>query len=424
MKRSLFQGLVAVVCLIGLGGGVQAGMGGGKKPSLSKTSFSGECAGTEIVPSLRCAKVPAPFFDNEGRLWLAWTEKGHVYVGRSGDEGRTFSSIVRVTSKVFAVDKNGENRPKVVVARDGGVYVTFTAKGERRYTGNVFFSRSLDGGMTFSEPVSISDEKTPTSLRFETMVVGKNGRITIAWIDKRDGTAAKKAKKKYTGAALYTAYSTDRGASFSPNIKVIDHSCECCRVAMTTDSDGLPVVVWRNIFGKNVRDHAVMKIKADGSPGPVVRLSEDNWAINACPHHGPAISIGNNGVQHVVWFTQGKARKGIFHARSEDGGKTFSKPFGFGNPDNRPAHPHVLSVGGRVFLAWKEFSGRESELYVMESPDEGRTWSVPMRVAATADASDHPFLIENGRWVYVSWATAAEGWRLLKIASIAKGKGK
>ena len=56
------------------------------------------------------------------------------------------------------------------------------------------------------------------------------------------------------------------------------------------------------------------------TPGEVRRVSNDDWQISACPHHGPSLSISPAGTYHVAWYTNGKARKGLFYARSDDEG--------------------------------------------------------------------------------------------------------
>jgi len=80
-----------------------------------------------------------------------------------------------------------------------------------------------------------------------------------------------------------------------------------------------------------------------GRPGEVRRISEDDWQIAACPHQGPSLSIGQDGTYHVVWYTNGKKRKGLFYARSKDGGKTFSEPLPVGKPGKGPSRPYVLT---------------------------------------------------------------------------------
>ena len=415
MKSILHAAIVA--------GAVSLFAGGGAGAAHKHDSSDGEqappsgfdaCQAEESGPSMRCSPVVTPAASPDGRLWLAWVDDGHVYVNYSLDEGR--SPPVRVNANPTKIDMNGENRPKAIPAPNGDVYVTYTAKGKRKFTGVVWFSRSLDGGKSFSEPVPITDEAVSSSQRFETMSIDPQGRIYIAWLDKRDLFAAKQAKRPYIGSAIYYARSDDRGASFTANRAIHAHTCECCRVAMALDGDGLPVIVWRNIFDTDTRDHAVVRFLDKDTPSAVTRLSDDEWHIDACPHHGPAIAVGRDGAYHIVWYTDGDNRSGLFHARSEDRGKSFSTPFGFGDPNRMPAHPDIAILGERMFITWKEFNGEQSELHVMSSPDGGRSWSAPMRIAATADESDHPLFVDDGRWLHVSWQTAADGWLLHRIA--------
>ncbi|MBT3557204.1 MAG: exo-alpha-sialidase [Rhodospirillales bacterium] len=410
--RKIYRALVFTTCL--LAGGGAAAQHTNHDQNKAGAHPPAQCLQEGTLPSVMCAEAPTPTVDGHGRWWLTWTQQGHVYVASAHNPADGFTRPVRVTQSAMHVDKNGENRPKAVVAENGDVYVSFTAKGKREYTGVIYFSRSLDGGKTYSAPRPVTDEAEPGSQRFDTIAVTSSGRIYMAWLDKRDLFAAKNNGQVYRGAALYYTWSDDRGASFAPNTKVADHSCECCRTAMALDGE-TPVVVWRHVFAPNIRDHMVIRLNTNNIP---VRLSDDHWAIDGCPHHGPAISITNAGVQHVVWYTDGEVRSGLFHARSDDGGKSFSAPSGFGATDRQASHPHVLAIGKTVFLAWKEFTGEESELYVSQSADAGRTWSVPLRVAQTPGPSDHPFLIHANGWVHVSWTTMIEGWRSMRIAPL------
>jgi len=235
-------------------------------------------------------------------------------------------------------------------------------------TGHIRFSRSLDGGKTFSQPVTVNDNLEIISHRFDVMGVNNRGQIFIAWLDKRDLSAAAKKGEKYAGLGLYYAVSDDEGKSFHPNIKAADHACECCRVAMAMDTDGYPVAVWRHVYDTNIRDHALVRL--DGKMVPV-RLSHENWNVAGCPHHGPSLSIAADGVYHATWFSNAPERQGLFYAYSADRGRTFSAPLNFGNPEAQPAHPYVLSLGSRVYLVWKEFDGENTGIFGMRSGDGG-----------------------------------------------------
>jgi hypothetical protein len=50
----------------------------------------------------------------------------------------------------------------------------------------------------------------------------------------------------------------------------------------------------------SVRDHAVMTFEAPDKPGPVYRVSDDDWAIDACPHHGPSLAVTRDGTYHAA----------------------------------------------------------------------------------------------------------------------------
>ena len=51
----------------------------------------------------------------------------------------------------------------------------------------------------------------------------------------------------------------------------------------------------------------------------------------------------------------------------------------------------------------------------MTSHDDGATWSKPVEIAATADASDHPLLVSDGHRSFLSWMTKADGYRIQPI---------
>lgn len=350
-------------------------------------------------------------FDEKGRLWLAAIRGQHVYVSYSDDHGVTQGMPVKVNAEPETILGDGENRPKIIV-RKGLIYISYTQGLAKPMTGDIRFSRSTDGGKSFSAPITVNDNREIISHRFDSMAVNGKSHIYIAWLDKREQGVAEKRGEKYNGSAIYYAVSDDGGASFQRNIKIADHVCECCRTAMAIDTDDYPVVTWRHIYDTNIRDHALVKL--DGKMAPV-RLSHENWNIAACPHHGPSLSIAADGVYHATWFSNAPGHQGLFYAHSADQGKTFSAPLHFGNPEAQPAHPYVLSLGSRVYLVWKEFDGESTGILGMHSGDGGKSWSAPEKLANTSEVSDWPILIsENGR-AYLSWNTKNEGYRLIEI---------
>lgn len=236
-----------------------------------------------------------------------------------------------------------------------------------------------------------------------------------SWIDKRLTAAAAKAGRKRPGGALVYAWSADGGKTFAGEWIAHEDSCECCRIGAALTPQGLPVLLYRGIFGGKVRDHVTQVFSARDKPESPHRVANDNWVTDSCPHHGPALTVSGAGTLHAAWFTQGSARSGTFLARSIDGGKSFSEPVSIGSAQALAGRPALMAIGGRVWLAWKEFDGKRASVRLQRSDDDGRTWSSPALVAETAGYSDHPLLARRDNRVYLSWLTRVDGYRLLEI---------
>ncbi len=397
--RSGFLGIVALVFLHG------AAPGEMRAPPASEAACE--------EPTLRCATKATPAFGPDGTLWLVWMAGGQVSVARSQDAGRSFSSPIQVTTKRLNLDWGPDARPKIVVDRKGGIALAFSTFRDESFNGQVLYTRSADGGKSFAElrPITSDNE----SQRFEALALDQDGTVFAAWLDKRNRVPAKEAGRKYEGAALVFASSRDGGATYTEAALARDGTCECCRLGLTFAAPGRPAVIFRNLFDGGVRDHAIMTFADLSTPGEIRRVSNDDWQINACPHHGPSLSVAPNGTYHAVWYTNGKARKGLFYAHSRDEGRTFSTPMALGRPDRNPTRPFVLAGAARTAMVWKEFDGEKTSVQITTSRDDGETWSSPRAVSSTTDTSDHPLLVSNSGQIYLSWMTKADGYRLIAI---------
>ncbi len=362
---------------------------------------------------LRCASKVTPVFDHDGTLWLAWMAGGQVSVASSKDGGRTLSTPAQITQGKLDLDWGPDARPKIALDRKGDIAVAFSTFRDKAFNGEVFYSRSTDRGKTFVPPRPITDNTE--SQRFEALGFDADGTLFAAWLDKRNRVPVQQAGKKYDGAALFFATSKDDGATYSQAKMAVDNTCECCRLGLAFDPSGHPVVVFRNIFEGSIRDHAIVTFTDQGTPGEMHRVSEDDWQIAACPHQGPSLSIAPDGTYHVVWYTNGKVRKGLFYAQSRDGGKSFSQPMPIGDTSKGPSRPYVIAGPQGVAIVWKEFDGETTSVNLMTSADDGRTWSQSRVIATTSDSSDHPLLVWDGGQYYLSWMTKADGYRLQSI---------
>lgn len=351
--------------------------------------------------------------DAQGRLWIAVTETTptgeFVVLQMSADAGKTWSAAKRIQSEPEAVSADGENRPKLAFGPDGEVYVSYTRPLAKPYTGEIRFVRSLDGGKTFLPPITVHANRDLITHRFDSMIVDHTGRIYIAWIDKRDLEAAVSRNESYTGAALYYAVSEDRGANFKGDYKIADHTCECCRIAMTLNPAGTPVALWRHVYEPNIRDHALVKLTPTGKMPTPVRATFDEWRIDACPHQGPSLTYAADGTRHQVWFSVRGEEGGVFYAATDPSG-ALKAPIQLGSA--QAASGDVAIEGDHIVVAWKQFDGKSTSVLGKVSGDGGLTWQ-GKEFAQTQGNSDHPRLLTMPAGIMLVWRTHDEGVRVI-----------
>lgn len=353
----------------------------------------------------------AATFGPDGRLWRLLSAQQSISVDYSVDFGKSFSQPVRVNSTDMPIHAWDENPPTLAVDRTGRVYVLYFADDKQSSTS--FFSHS-DNGTQFSTPVKISSEAN-TWYHYQTeMLIDTANRVHFIWHDVRDRA---EYKKQGDGdlSIYHVSARTGKIINLPADQRIAKNICSCCRTAMAEDVDGSLVMLARYVFPGNIRDHGLLKLSPDGKTSEPWRVTFDDWEIEGCPAHGPALSIGADGRYHMAWFTQGEKRSGIFYAWSDDQGKTFSNPMQVGDQDKLPGRADVLALDKQVALAWKVFDGTQTRVEAMYSTDGGLRWSKPHVVAETATQSAHPALITDGKQIFLSWNSIDTGFRLIPI---------
>jgi hypothetical protein len=376
-------------------------------------------------PTLRCARSATPAVAPDGRLWLAWTAAGVVSVAVSEDGGRQFSVAQPLAAPDPMMDTGPDARAQLLIAPDGTLIVVWATFKDRAWNARLHLVRSTDGGAHFSAPVE--PIVNPVSARFPAMLLGAEGDLYLAWLDKRLVAAQRRDGRATDGASLAWARSTDGGAHFGAVRMASNASCECCRIALArpegrADST-LPVMVFRSIFPGSVRDHARVAFTGREETAAPVPIADDRWVTNVCPHQGPALAIDAAGVEHVAWFTGGSQRQGLFYTRSDAPGRAvradarmrFSDPEPIGVATEHAARPALLAIGNTVWMVWKALVEGETVVKARSSTDNGRQWGEPQVVARTRGYSDHPLLIARGGQAALSWLTRREGYRLIDL---------
>lgn len=168
-----------------------------------------------------------------GEVYVSWNDNilggpGCIYLVQSTDGGKSFTPE-RCVLRIDAASWNGDAEyrtptiPQLAVDRSqgstrGNLYLVWQDKSDG--DPDVRFSRSLDQGATWSEPVRLNDDAVGNGKgqNFPAIAVdASNGWVHVVWYDRRDDDENRLLN-------VYYAVSKDGGATWSPNQRVTTHS--------------------------------------------------------------------------------------------------------------------------------------------------------------------------------------------------------
>jgi hypothetical protein len=337
-----------------------------------------------------------------GAISLMRVDQGDLWVQTSFDGGDSFEPAVRVNDTPGEVSSHGESSPQMQVRTRSEFYCLWqTRRGDGE--GSVLkLARSINWGESFSKAIDVDTGSASQS--FFTMNVSPQGVVYAAWLDGRD-----RGKGRAGTSAVYLARSANKGLSFDKPVRVALDVCPCCRPTIAFGGERGVYVAWRGVLDGNVRDIFVAASADEGSTWSTpVRLAEDNWILNGCPHSGASMaSIGKR--LFVAWHAVREKQPTLSLAYSDDGGKTFSRRIPVSEGVLDPNHPFLNSSGDHLALV---FQGRPPgraqgwapvNVYYREVDSEARLGPLQTVGHAGGSASYPVFAFEEPERVYVAW---------------------
>ena len=355
-----------------------------------------------VSRSTSVGTAPMLAFAPNGDRALVW-----VSAPGGGNDGRVYltvgqSATAELRDTLGPIEPHGEAPPKIAYGRDGALYALYVVSravpGRRFAASALRLQRSPDGGTTWEQPVTITDDSTFGSHNFHALHVAGDGKVYVSWLDGRDGASS-----------VYLTRSTDGARTFEPNRRVsVGEACPCCRTALASGVDGSLYVAWRTVTPGNIRDIVVARsVDGGASWSTAQRVHADDWVFDACPHAGPALAVDSSGVLHVAWWTGKPGMAGVYYTRSGDGGSAFMRPFALGVAElSRPAHVQLaVSGNGRTIVAvWDDGTRPVPRIVLRVSRDGGTTFARALPVSASGRAAGYPVLGLTGDSVIVAWS--------------------
>jgi hypothetical protein len=421
----------AVSVMLATGGDV--GAGGLVPPRFGAEVQLGHGDKNPSTPFLR--------FSQKGRLYAIWTEDdpGPARVGQfaparkaigrfstlrvalvawSADRGKSWSRPARVNDSTEKV-QDGESAPRIAFGPNDRLYAVWsvTGKTDIRLQGNVRFAVE-DGKGGFTPARTLND--VDGSARFPVIEVAPDGKLLVAWIDRRIDNPKPRQ--------LYLMRLDAEGNPLTKDYQVGEGTCECCRIGMAIGAGGKEVyVASRELNSKLIRNHA-LRTSIDGGAtfGSPIEISDDGWEIPFCPDSGPTIVRDERGYLHIAWFTLGRSRHeegGVYYALSKDGGRSFSpRQLVQGHPDVLFHVALAVAKNGTVYFAWDNLDDSfRSQIYLRLLGADGRSWGPVQQLSQARANATRPALAVSDWDLHVAWTETVgeKSWAILRTAPLA-----
>src|SRR5882762_5367052 len=324
---------------------------------------------------------------DSGNINVVWVDNTpsnyQIFFSGSIDGGATFS-----TPKNISNDPRGADYPSMAVDSGNNINVAWVVS-TRVVPSIIFFSRSSDGGVTFSAPIALSTQPSRGPL----VAVDSAGNINVVWIEGNNGPVQ----------AIFSR-SSDGGATFTAP-KVISWPSDAnLGLQMALDSKGNISAVWvTQPYGNLYLSHS-----SDGG----ATFSRTNITNNTGPYGpgpvAPQIAIDSSDNINVIWNVSGD----IFFSRSSDGGATFSTPQNLSNDLRVSAAGTRIATdpSGNINVVWEDTTPSNSDIFFSHSTDGGATFSPPQNVSNNPGVSYYPQVaVDSKGSINVVWEDYTPG---------------
>lgn len=413
LKRTLFA-LALLSLVLGCNVGVEV-MTRAPAPSTpastpplpTLTSVVGPTEETEPTPlppeSPETTPHPALTIDPDNVIHLAWADTSSgiwdIYYTRSTDGGVTFSGPMQINAEATGAARG---HPTLAVGSDGNMHVAW---GEMRDGDwDIYYARS-ENGETFSSLTRVSDDATGTDQVRPTIAVEQDGTVHLAWQDSRAGDWD-----------IYYARSTDAGDTFGANLRVNEETrSQQVDPVIGVDGRGHVHVAWADdrsaawaVYHTRSEGEGFLRGRVVGS-GLMADLSNEL----------PSLTVGPDDRVHVAWanaYVRHPDYAALLYlpvyAFSADGGDIFSGPRqvgeGYRYVSTRPPETGLGAGDGAAHVVLTTYSPRDgSWVWYYRSDDGGQSFSggVGVEQVGGGDVLHYPVVAVDGAGrVHVAWA--------------------
>jgi hypothetical protein len=344
------------------------------------------------------------------------------------------SSVLTARPVVTLVRVPGNGiQPEAVADRRGVLHVLYFS-GEAR-AGNLFYVRSSDFGVTFSDPIRVNSQGGSAiatgTIRGGQLAVGRDGRIHVSWNGSDNATPrglVNPANNQPSAPLLYARSSPD-GKGFEPQRNLTRRSYGIDGGgSIAADAAGRVYAAWHALAvgGANGEEHRLVWIARSDDDGATFDEEQPAWRepTGACGCCGLRLFAGPSSTLYMLYRSAtAMTHRDIYLLQSSDQGRSFMgskvQPWEIGACPMTSAS--LTSSASRILGAW-ETAGQ-----VYFGATDAKSAHIPSPIAAPGEAGTrkHPRLAAspNGNVLFAwtegtAWARGGSvAWQMFDAAS-------
>lgn len=264
--------------------------------------------------------------DAQNIIYLLWQEiifsggshGGDILFARSDDGGATFSPPVNLSDSVGGDGKGRINKDvwhngslDLIAGPKGVLVATWT-----EYDGQLWFTRSVDGGKTFLRPRQLAGGGTAKPVRGPSLALGSGGTIYLAWTTGEDNAAD-----------IHLMRSTDGGESFDAPQVVARTTGYSDAPKLAVDRAGVVHLVYAESAGGPFGRYRIRYTRSDDRGRTFAAPLELPMPAGDAGAAFPSIALDGKGRLLVMWerYQDRQQRpRGLAVVSSDDGGRSFA----------------------------------------------------------------------------------------------------
>ena len=346
-------------------------------------------------------------FDNN--VYVVWQESVSkslpehnydIFFTKSEDNGKTFGTPINLSNNT-----EFSERPQIAASKNG-IFIVW-AETINPNNKEIMFTKSLDNGKTFSNPINLSNNSKDS---YNQEISAFNENVYVVWQDTDK-------KNNDTNGIIMFKSSTNTGNTFNNSIELINNTNSA--FPKINSYGNYVYIVWNNENKKNSGLFFVKSFDKGNNFDDIIKLSNDS-------NFGESqIAVKENEIL-VIWggFLL-KNIENIYYVKSSDNGKTFTDANTISekiiksnntNYDNElndiienPMNVEVTSKNFSYIVWQNSFSEQNEDILLLVDNHKDNSHSNIFNLSNNSGISECPSIAISDNNIYVIWEDFTSG---------------